>query len=91
MGIENYDFRTAFIKVELIDYYHELEKGNESFESAQILAKLNKYCDAYIILYKALQNLGNAVLINRFQLKSKSKNCQFQYLNSEKILSDNEL
>ena len=73
--ITNYDCRKAFIMVDRVEYYEELNIGDESFESAQILAKSNKYSDAYIILYKSLQNIGNATLINKFGLRSKNKNC----------------
>lgn len=89
--ITNYDCRKAFILVDKVDWYEEIDIGDESFDSAQILAKSNKYSDAYIILYKALQNIGNAILIKKFGLRSKNKNCQFQYLHEKGILSDEEI
>jgi len=55
------------------------------------LARLNKYSDTYIILYKALQNIGNAVLIKKYGIRSKNKNCQFQYLHDVGIITDEEI
>ena len=89
--ITEYDCRKAFIPVESFEYLAELEIGEESLESSQILFEAKKYSDAYIILYKALQNFGNAVLINKFKLRSKQKNCQFQYLYQENILTDEDI
>ena len=89
--IIDYDCRKAFILVDKSDYYEELDLGEKSFESAKLLTDSKKYSDAYIILYKAFQNIGNAILIKKFGIRSKSKNCQFQYLFEKGIISKEEI
>lgn len=85
--ITDYDCRNAFMKVDFINYLIELEKGEKCFESANHLTKIEDFENAYIILYRGVQFIGNALLIKKYNLKSKSKNCQFQYLFENKIIS----
>lgn len=88
MGLENYDCKNAIEP--LIDnstYLEEYELAKESFESAKILFENNKFKDAYIILFVGLQNLGQAVLIYKFKSRTKSKMCQFKYLNEKGLIS----
>jgi hypothetical protein len=85
--IKNYDCRNSYIKVDSIDYIIELDKGEQCFRSCETLKSIEDFENAYIILYRGLQFIGNALLIKKFKLKSKSKNCQFQYLFDEKEIS----
>lgn len=86
--VKNYDCRNAFIFVDEIVYLIELEKANDCFETVELIIGIEDYSNAYILMIRALQLVGDAVLIKKFRLKSKSKNCQFQYLYEKKLISE---
>ncbi len=89
--IENYNCKKAFIRVSKEDYLEDLELGQKSIETAKKISNYKDFENAYIILYRGLQLIGNAYLIKKYSLKSKSKNCQFQYLYDEGDLSSVDL
>ena len=89
-SILNYDCRKSFQKVvDSILYLEELELSIKSFNSAKILEDLNDLENSLIIYYRSIQLLGNSLLLKKFNLKSKDKNCQFKFLFEEKIINLN--
>lgn len=87
--VKNYDCRNAIEPLKNnYTYLEEQELAKESFESADILFRNGKYRGAYVQLMIGLQNLGQSVLIYRFKARTKSKMCQFKYLNEQNLLDN---
>lgn len=78
--IENYDCTNSYMECEKIDYLNELTNGNNCFLTIENIEKIEDYSNAFIIAFRGLQLIGNALLIKKYALRSKDKNCQFQYL-----------
>ena len=68
--ITDYDCRNAYIMVDKVDYLLEFEKADQCFKSAENLVIIGDFENAYIILYRGLQFIGNGVLIKKFGLNN---------------------
>jgi uncharacterized protein YutE (UPF0331/DUF86 family) len=84
MGIENYDCRNAYIKVDTIDYIEYLEKAEKTFAQAKKLEDLGLKS---LLFSLGVESLGNALLVKLYGIRSKCKNCQFQYLLEKGIIN----
>lgn len=81
-----------FEKLNRIDYFEYEQNAELTFNSAKSIEKeINDFASAYILYYRGLQILSNALLIKKTTLKSKGKNCQFLELFKENIISLDEI
>jgi len=86
--INNYDCRKAYELLNNNSYYlEEQEKALRCFKSALLLENDSDFENAFIMNYRGIQLLGNAILIKLFNQKSKEKNCQFKLLFKENIIN----
>jgi len=91
-NIKNYNCESAFKLInDRTAYFEESFKAQTCFKNQKILEEVKGFEDAFIICLRGIQLLGNALLLKERNLKSKDKNCQFQYLFNEDIISEENL